>query len=110
MAVTTNIERLSPLGVLLIRVTVGLIIAYHGYPKLANGVAGLANSIIPKMGFPAPLLWAYLVMLTEVVGGLLLAFGLLTRIAAAALVIEFAVIVTQVKWANGFIAFAPSAI
>ena len=35
----------------------------------------------------------------------MLAFGFLTRFAAAALVIEFAVIVCVVKWANGFFAF-----
>ena len=105
-----RMDRLAPYGVLLIRITVGAIIAYHGYPKLVNGVAGLASTVIPKMGFPAPLFFAYLVMITEVAGGLMLAFGLLTRFAAAALAIEFAVIVTQVKWDNGFLAFAPSAI
>jgi len=35
---------------------------------------------------------------------------LFTRLVSAALVIEFAVIVFIVKWANGMIAFAPTAI
>jgi putative oxidoreductase len=98
------------LGFALIRIVAGLTIAYHGYPKLVNGVAGLANSVIPKIGLPAPLLWAYAVMVVEVAGGLLLAAGLLTRLAGIALTIEFLVIVFIVKFANGFIAFAPSAI
>jgi putative oxidoreductase len=108
--VTGRFDKLAPYGVLLIRVVVGVIIAYHGYPKLVNGVAAIANGIIPNIGLPAPLLWAYLVLATEIIGGLFLALGLLTRLAAFALVIEFVVIVTQVKWANGFVAFAASAI
>jgi uncharacterized membrane protein YphA (DoxX/SURF4 family) len=40
----------------------------------------------------------------------MLALGFLTRFVAAALVIEFAVIVFVIKWANGFFAFAPKAI
>ena len=100
----------ADLGFALIRIVAGLTIAYHGYPKLVNGVAGLANSIIPKIGLPAPMRWAYAVLIVEVAGGLLLAAGLLTRLAGIALTIEFLVIVFIVKFANGFIAFAPSAI
>ena len=94
----------ADLGFALIRIVAGLTIAYHGYPKLVNGVAGLANSVIPKIGLPAPMLWAYAVLVVEVAGGLLLAAGLLTRLAGIALTIEFLVIVFIVKFANGFIA------
>ena len=100
----------ADLAFALVRIVAGLTIAYHGYPKLMNGVAGLAGSVIPKIGLPAPLIVAYVVMITEVAGGLLLAAGLFTRIVAIPLVIEFLVIVFIVKFANGFIAFAPTAI
>ena len=100
----------ADLAFAIVRIVAGLTIAYHGYPKLMNGVAGLAGSVIPKIGLPAPLFVAYLVMITEVAGGLLLAAGLFTRIVAIPLVIEFVVIVFIVKFANGFIAFAPTAI
>src|SRR5262249_35603427 len=56
------------------------------------------------------LLWAWIVACVECGGGTLLAIGLFTRLVSAALVIEFTVIVFVVKWANGFIAFAPTAI
>jgi putative oxidoreductase len=102
---------LSPYGIALIRICLGLIIARHGYPKLfEGGAAGLAASMMPKIGLEPALLWAYLVGVTEFVGGLMLAFGLFTRIAAAALMIEFMVIVFVVKFANGFFAFTPQAI
>ena len=108
---SAQFDKLAHYGVLLIRITVGAIIAYHGYPKVfANGTAGLAGSLLPKLGLPEPLLVAYLVAAVEFGGGLFLATGLLTRFAAFALMVEFVVIVTQVKFANGFFAFTPKAI
>jgi len=93
-----------------IRLCAGVIIARHGYPKLfEGGVSGLAG-FLPKLGLEPGLAWAYLVGFVEFGGGVLLAIGLLTRLAAAALVIEFSVIVFVVKFANGFFAFAPKAI
>ncbi|HXQ51597.1 MAG TPA: DoxX family protein [Stellaceae bacterium] len=103
---------LAPFAYAFIRVCAGLIIARHGYPKLFEGGAtGLAaGSILPKLGFTPPIVWAYIIGCTEFFGGLMLAVGFLTRLAAAALIVEFAVIVFAVKWANGFFAFAPKAI
>jgi putative oxidoreductase len=102
---------LAPYGFAFIRIVIGLFIARHGYPKLfEGGTAGLAGGILPKLGLEPALGWAYLVGLTEFLGGIMLAFGFLTRFAAAALVIEFSVIVFVIKWANGFIGFAPKAI
>ena len=90
----------------------GLIIARHGYPKLFEGVAtALAGGkILPTLGFTPPLFWAWFVGCVEFIGGLCIAFGFLTRLGAALLICEFAVIVYAVKWANGFFAFAPKAI
>ena len=102
---------LAPYGFVFVRIVIGLFIARHGYPKLfEGGTAGLAASILPKLGLQPALAWAYLVGLTEFVGGIMLAVGLLTRFVAAALVIEFAVIVFVLKWANGFFGMAPKAI
>ena len=101
----------APCGIAVIRICLGLIIARHGYPKLFEGAAaGLAAGMMPKLGLEPALFWAYLVGVTEFVGGLLLAAGFLTRLAAFALVIEFVVIVFVIKFANGFFAFTPQAI
>src|SRR5712691_1798482 len=110
-AVRRVYEPLAPYSSAFIRLCLGLLIARHGYPKLFEGAApGLAAGIIPKLGLEPALAWAYLVGVVEFVGGLMLAAGLLTRLLAAALVIEFAVIVFAVKYANGFFAFTPRAI
>jgi putative oxidoreductase len=55
-------------------------------------------------------MWAYIVAAVEFGGGLLIAVGFLTRLAAALVLVEFCVIVLRVKFANGFFAFAPKAI
>lgn len=69
------------LGLALVRFGFGLSMALaHGLGKLASAegfVGGLAKS-----GFPAPTLFGWAAILSELVGGLLLALGLLTRVAA----------------------------
>ena len=101
---------LAPYAYTFIRVCVGLIIARHGYPKLfEGGVTGLAG-LLPKLGLGPSLAWAYLIGVVEFAGGVMLALGLLTRLVSLALLIEFTVIVFVVKFANGFLAFAPKAI
>lgn len=62
----------------------GLGIATHGYAKLfGGGIEGFAQGVA-NMGFPFPLLFAYLAALSEFGGGLLVALGLGTRLAALA--------------------------
>jgi putative oxidoreductase len=101
----------APYSYAFIRICLGLIIAYHGSPKLFEGIAPLlAKGTITRLGLEPPLAWAYLVGVVEFAGGIMLAIGLLTRLAAFALVIEFSVIVFAVKFANGFFAFSPKAI
>jgi uncharacterized membrane protein YphA (DoxX/SURF4 family) len=68
------------LGTLLIRVATGLIFFHHGWMKLQN-VAG-AVGFLGVLGVPAWL--AYLVIAVEVVGGIMLVFGVATRAAAVA--------------------------
>lgn len=74
-------RRRVDLGLLLLRLVAGPALAFaHGIGKLPPSerfVAGVA-----EMGFPAPLLFAWAAGLAELVGGLLLAAGLLTRPAA----------------------------
>ena len=104
-ALSTIYRPLAPYGYAFMRFCVGAIIAPHGYTKLFQGAVGTSAGIIAKLGLEPAIAWAYLVGVVEFFGGILLAIGLLTRLAAAALVIEFAVIVFAIKFANGFFAF-----
>jgi putative oxidoreductase len=79
-------------GLAVLRVVAGLLlVALHGLSKVPpqEGFVGW----IGGMGFPAPLAFAWMAAFAEVVGGVLLAIGLLTRPAALLLVIHFTVVV-----------------
>jgi putative oxidoreductase len=88
-------ERVNPLSWLLVRVTVGIMLIPHGWPKLAAGIAATAASTLAKRGIqPAEPLAVVLITL-ETLGGLCIALGLFTRFWAAAVTIEMAVITYQ---------------
>lgn len=70
-------------GALPIRLALGIIFASHGWEKL-NGPLGTPEGFnIESWGWPYPVFWAWLVALVEFVGGIFVAVGLLTRVAAA---------------------------
>jgi len=96
---------LAPYAYAFMRFCVGAIIVPHGYTKLFQGAVAPAAGTIAKLGLEPAIAWAYFVGVVEFVGGILLAIGLLTRLAAAMLVVEFAVIVFAVKSAAGFFGF-----
>ncbi|XOV76542.1 MAG: DoxX family protein [Phycisphaerales bacterium] len=78
------------------RAGIGLYMAFgHGYGKLFGG-DGLGPSEgfvsgVEELGFPAPLVFAWMAALSEFLGGLALAAGLFTRPAALTLVGTMAV-------------------
>jgi len=87
----------EPLSAALIRITVGLMIIPHGWPKLMAGVGPTAANALARRGIePAEPLAVVLIFL-ETVGGLCVALGLFTRFFAAAIAIEMAVI-THAYW------------
>jgi putative oxidoreductase len=86
-------DRVEPISWLLIRLTAGLMIIPHGWPKLMMGVGATANMALVKRGiYPAEPLAVALITL-ETLGGLCVALGLFTRFWAAAITIEMMVIV-----------------
>ncbi len=82
----------APLAYTLIRVALGLILVPHGFVKLFGADAVPASRNFVHFGWAYPLAWASFIGALEFFGGILLALGLLTRIVAAAFVIEMAVI------------------
>jgi putative oxidoreductase len=93
-------------GLLLIRLVFGLTLAAHGSQKLfawfgGGGPRGTAG-MFEKLGFRQPLAMAVLAGLAELGGGLLLALGLLTPLAAFALVVVMLIAIATVHWEKGF--------
>lgn len=77
--------RTAPYGVLLLRVSLGLLFLAHGFvlKVLTFGPAGTAG-FFESIGYPG--FFAYLVILGEIGGGLALILGLWTRAIALALI------------------------
>lgn len=94
------------IGLLIVRLVVGLSLAGHGSQKLfgwfgghgLKGTAGWLNS----MGMKPGMLMALLAGLAEFVGGLLFAAGLWVPLAAALIVITMVVAVVTVHAKNGY--------
>src|SRR3954471_16270048 len=91
-------------GLLLLRVVAGLTIAAHGAQKLfgwfgGNGLEG-TGAFFGK-DFKAGKAMALLAGLSEL-GGVLLALGLLTPLAAFGIVVTMATAIRVVHWRNGF--------
>jgi putative oxidoreductase len=84
-------DRALSAGLLWLRVATGLTIASIGYAKIFKG--GLAQLIpgVEAMGFPLPVVFAWLAALSEFAGGLLIAAGLGTRVAAFFLMVTMSV-------------------
>lgn len=93
-------DRFSPYMEPILRFVSGVMLIPHGCQKLFGmfGGSGLSGTAIfmEKSGYSPGMLWALVVGCTEVVGGVLLAIGLLTRPVAVIIAIElvFAIAVT----------------
>src|SRR5918997_2670391 len=88
---------------LVVRVLVGVIMAAHGWQKLQGGPSGFGQALA-GLGVPLPELMAYVVTFVELVGGVLLIVGLLSRLAALLLTINLVVAILLVKVNIGLIA------
>lgn len=95
---------LLSLSLLLLRLAIGIILFVVGSGKVLGWFGGYGlNTTIQfyvKMGIAVPL--AYLSCFTEFLGGLLLALGLFTRLAAFAVAINM-VVATITMLPNGFL-------
>src|SRR3954470_10601956 len=93
-------------GLLILRLAVGLIMAAHGSQKLFGWFGGGAlrgtGAMMEKLGMRPGRLFAIAAGLGELGGGVLLALGLVTPLAAAAIVAVMVVAIGTVHVAKGF--------
>lgn len=88
-----DMEKLKPLALLLLRLALGVIFAFHGYPKLFTHTQE-AMQAFGHMGFPS--YFVYIAGVIEFFGGCLLIVGLFTRVAGLLLAGEMAVALVKV--------------
>jgi putative oxidoreductase len=82
------LEKLKPLGLLVLRLAFGASFMFHGYPKLHDPAHWL--KAFPGFGFPS--YFAYISGILELFGGGLLVLGLFTRGTALLLAIEMGLV------------------
>ncbi len=94
------------IGILLLRLTVGLSLAAHGSQKVFGWFGGYGldgtGQFFDALGFRPGRRHALAAGLIEIVGGLLLAIGFMTPLAAALIASLMLVAATTVHWKNGF--------
>ena len=94
------------LGLLILRLVIGLTVAGHGAQKLfgwwggpgMNGWVGAMNRMRIRPAVP----WAWVSALAELLGGLGLAIGLLTPLPGLAIAGSMLVAIALVHWPRGF--------
>ncbi len=94
------------LGLLVLRLVIGLTLAAHGAQKMFGwwGGSGMAawTAGMTRMRIRPALPWAWVSALSELLGGLALALGLLSPLGNFAIVAAMAVAIALVHWRNGF--------
>jgi putative oxidoreductase len=100
MAISLN------LGLLILRVVVGLTLAAHGAQKAFGWFEGPGFGKLHQgfkaQGYKPSALWTVLVILGELGGGLSLAFGFLTALGAAGVFAGMLMALIKAHWKNGF--------
>ncbi len=99
-----RVDWLFPLGLRLYVAPVMIAAGLHKFHTFDQTVAWFGS----VLGMPFPGLMAFMAASTELVGGLLLVFGLGTRWIAVPLLMTMVVAIGTVHWDKGWFAIAPS--
>jgi putative oxidoreductase len=107
----TNFETLG-IGLLLVRLVIGLIMAAHGAAKLLGWFGGYGlrgtGQFFEQIGFRPGAAFAAAASVSEILGGLLVALGFLGPIGPALMISVMIVATITVHWGQGL--FSPKGI
>lgn len=97
------------IALLILRVSVGVIFAVHGWQKIQSGMEGVAGffgglSFFGAVPLPFPLFFAYLITGIEFLGGIALILGVFTHWAGKLLSLVMLGAISLVKYRIGLIA------
>lgn len=67
------------IGLLVLRLSIGLMLIHHGYEKLAN-IENFGDAFVKPLGLPFPYALSYFAATCEILGSWLLIVGLFTRL------------------------------
>jgi putative oxidoreductase len=98
------LSRLASLAPLAVRVIAGIIILAHGWQKLTEtGPGNFGGQMLAGLGVPLPVFMGYVVTFLEIIGGILLIVGFLSRLVALLLTIDLVIAILLVKVNVGFL-------
>jgi putative oxidoreductase len=97
-------QTMLPIADTVVRTVVGIMFLMHVSGKFKIGAAAVAANTLSKNGIEPALMWAYVIIFLESVGGVCLIIGLFTRFFAAALAIEMLVALLFVHLSKGYAA------
>jgi len=95
-------DKFKPYSYAFMRFCTGAVLFPHGVQKAMSGWADKGAENIAAAGLPSPLLLAYLAVFSELIAAACLALGLFTRVAAAMIAIQMAVIIVFFQWKFGY--------
>lgn len=90
------LSRLGDLAPLALRIGVGLVFVSYGFTKLSSGPENFAG-MLTGLGVASPTLFAWLVTIAELAGGVLLVLGVLTRLVSLPLIATLVGAIVLVK-------------
>ena len=91
---------MEDIGKLILRLTTGCLILFHGTAKLIHGVSRIGDMLAASH---IPSFVAYFVYLGEVVAPLFIIVGLWTRVASLVVVVNLIVAIALVAYRNTFV-------
>jgi putative oxidoreductase len=97
-------ETMLPIAETFVRIVIGIMFLMHVSGKFTVGPGAVAANVMAKNGLEPAILWAYVIIFLEAVGGACLIVGLFTRFFAAALAIEMLVALLVVHLPKGYAA------
>ena len=97
-------ENMLPIAETSVRIVIGVMFVMHVSGKLTAGPGAVAANLLAKNGIEPAILWAYVIIFLELVGGICLIIGLFTRFFAAALASEMLVALLIVHLSKGYAA------
>jgi putative oxidoreductase len=106
MLLATALNRLGAVAPLAVRVILGVLFIYHGLDKFDVGLDNV-EAAFDMSGVPAPGVSAPAVAIFEIVGGIALILGLLTRIVAVLFIVQLVGALIYVKQDLGILSSEP---
>jgi putative oxidoreductase len=97
-----------PLAALtILRVTLGLVLATHGFSKLFLGFLEPLGGFLGSLGLPVPMAFAWVIALLELGGGILFASGVVFRPLIAYYLLQLGIGIFTVHGRNGWYTVGP---